>query len=74
MAIESSLIMGLRSFGRYEECVETAANMMSLPSSTVSRAYVAFFSMVQWSNNSKVDLIEDINQVLLFSILNISAY
>jgi hypothetical protein len=63
-AMESSLIHGLKAFGRDAECVDVAADIMSLPArSAAARAYIVMFSIVDWRNVKKIAQLEEIELV-----------
>lgn len=66
-AMEASLLQALTVFGRFAQCVETAADtlMQLRPSSEAARAYIIVFSMVQWTDPAKIAQLQALHQVVL---------
>lgn len=69
--IEQNLISTLKTFGRYQECVDSANTIAGLPPPSVGGAFIFVMSFVQWSP-SRIPMIEQLEKFLrdrgLFSL------
>ena len=49
-SVEHSLVQGLGTFQRYEECIQLSFELLGLPDISRGGAYILAFSVVDWSD------------------------
>ena len=68
-SLEANLISSLDASRRYDDCIIVSEQIYELPFRQLYGAYIAVFSVVQWSAENKY-LIDELEQKLLSDVVN----